>query len=266
VRKKTLAKKRGKKPFNSLYPLATLQNICAQKNISLFAYVEIIFYLWSEPFKEPPTMKNRVGILARVSTADQSNDRQISELTAYADSRGYEVVQFYTENISGSTANADRPVIQDLLKLATAGKVDKVLVHEVSRLGRDTGEILNMLKELHNLKISVCVLQYQIETLNDNGSVNSLAQFLLTILADVGRMEKQTLIERINSGLQEAKRKGVKLGRKAGTSDTKEKLTTKYKKALKMLADGRTVRETATLTGCAPSTLTRLKKKLATTT
>jgi len=204
-------------------------------------------------------MKNRAAILARVSTSDQSVDRQISELTIYADSKQLEIVEVLTETISGAKKNSERAAIQKLITLAESKKINKVLVHEVSRLGRDTAQVLETLEKLHKLNVSVVVLNYQLETLNADGTQNSMAQFLLTILADIGRMERLTLIERINSGLAEAKRKGKVLGRPEGY---KKDLLKEHSKVAKHLKEGRSIAETAAICGVGKSTVQRVRAAL----
>ncbi|KAA9338950.1 recombinase family protein [Adhaeribacter soli] len=207
-------------------------------------------------------MQKKTAILVRVSTQDQSHSRQLTELTEYAEARGLQVVETITETISGSKSNNERKAIQQLLKLAKAKKINKVLIHEVTRLGRNTAELLATLEALHALKVSIVVKNYNLETLNPDGSVNSIAQFMFTLLADVGRMERATLIERVRSGMQEAKRKGKHVGRPQGTTKAKEDLLKQYKSIVKCLNEGQTVRNTATLTGKGVSTVMRVKKLL----
>jgi DNA invertase Pin-like site-specific DNA recombinase len=205
---------------------------------------------------------NRVAILTRVSTVDQSQDRQHTELNTFADTKGYEVVERITETISGVKRNEERKGIQNLLSLARAKKIDKVLIHEVTRLGRDTSQVLQTLEELHKSNVSVVVMNYNLETLNPDGTVNNMAQFLFTLLADIGRMERITLITRVKSGMAEAKRKGKHVGRPVGTKKDKEKILKEYKQVVKYLNDGYTIRETAKLCDVGVSTVQRIKKIL----
>jgi DNA invertase Pin-like site-specific DNA recombinase len=202
---------------------------------------------------------NKVAILVRVSKADQNYDRQVTELTEYATAKSYEVVQVIAESISGVTKNTERKGIQELLQLARAKKINKVLVHEVTRLGRQTSEVLATLEELHFYKVSVVIMNYNLETLNPNGSVNNMSQFLVTLLTDIGRMERLTLIERINSGIAEARRKGKHLGRPEGT--TKD-IVKQHPKVVKHLKAGYSIRETAKLCEVGVSTVQRVKKQL----
>ncbi|MFD2247289.1 recombinase family protein [Pontibacter ruber] len=202
---------------------------------------------------------DKAALLVRVSTAEQSTDRQITELTEYAGARGYTIVEVISETVSGAKKNAERKGIQRLLLLAQSKKINKVLIHEVSRLGRNTPEALATLETLHDHKVSVVVKNYQIETLNADGSVNSMGLFLTTILLDIGRMERATLIERVKSGLTEAKRKGKVLGRPAGS---KKDICKQHPKVMKYLKAGQSIRETAKLAGVGVSTVQRVKKQL----
>lgn len=203
---------------------------------------------------------NKAVLLLRVSTIDQNHDRQLTELTSYAEAKAYEVVEVITEKVSGAKKNSERVGIQRLLKLAADRKINKVLIHEVTRLGRDTSQVLATLEALHAHKVSVVVMNYQLETLNKDGSINAMAQFLFTILADIGRMERLTLIERVKSGMAEAKRKGVILGRPKNSVKSKTQLLSEYKKVVRYLSDGYTIRETAKLADVGISTVQRVKK------
>ena len=76
---------------------------------------------------------------------------------------------------------------------------------EVSRLGRSTVEVLQIVEELTQLGISIYVQNFGIETLK-NGKRNPVAQFMFTLLAEFTRLERETLRERILSGMDEARR------------------------------------------------------------
>ena len=81
-------------------------------------------------------MGQRTAIYARVSTTDQSCERQIAELTAFADRSGFEVLGIFKETASG--ARNDRPARHRVLQLAQACRIDAVLVTELFRWGRST--------------------------------------------------------------------------------------------------------------------------------
>ena len=203
-----------------------------------------------------------VAIFARVSKKTQATDRQVSELQAYAEQHGYQVVATITEQISGSTKNEQRPALQQLLQLAEAGDINKVLISEISRLGRSTVEVLKALERLKELDVSVFVLNYNLETRDAKGRPNALVQFMLTMLADLARMEKETLIDRIHSGLDEARRKGKHLGRARGTTTSDEQLLAKHADVVRHLKAGKSIRDVAAICGKAENTVKKVRKIL----
>jgi DNA invertase Pin-like site-specific DNA recombinase len=163
-------------------------------------------------------------LLCRVSTVSQDYERQITELTAYAASQKIEIVKIFANKISGAKKNEDRPEILEMIEYVKSNQVDKVLVLEISRLGRNTLEALKVIELLNENKICLYVKNYGIETLDEKGNINPMAQFLCTILLEVARMERTTIKQRMESGYQNFRNKGGKVGRKEGYRKTDEKL------------------------------------------
>ena len=159
-----------------------------------------------------------VAILVRVSTLKQETDRQVSELLAHAKSKGYEVVEICREQISGMADESDRHGLHRAEELARTGAVRKILVHEVSRLARRNSVAHAFVETLEELGVSLYWHQQGIETLLPNGKRNPAAAIMFALLAEMARAERETLSERIKSGLDEARRKGRKLGRPTGTA------------------------------------------------
>jgi DNA invertase Pin-like site-specific DNA recombinase len=199
-----------------------------------------------------------VAIFVRVSKQSQDYQRQISDLQAYATRQGYEVVKVISEKISGAADN--REGIAELLELVESGQIQKVLVSEVSRLGRKTSEVLQVVDELTDQGVSIYVQNFGMETLLPNGKRNSAAGIIFTLLAEFARMERETMIERINSGLAEAKRIGKKFGRPEGSTMTQAELLEKYPKVVKLLKQGQSIRNTAAIAGVSSKTVEKVKK------
>jgi len=88
------------------------------------------------------------------------------------------------------------------------------LVTELSRQGRDTLQVLKTLEILNQNKISLWIQNYNIETLTPEKEINSMSQFLVTILAEVVRMERRTIENRLQSGYQNFRATGGVVGRK----------------------------------------------------
>ena len=98
----------------------------------------------------------KAAIYCRVSTADQSCERQERDLRAFAERAGYEAVGVFKE--TGSGAKLDRVERRKVMALAQARQIDAVLVTELSRWGRSTLDLLETLRELEARRVSVVAL------------------------------------------------------------------------------------------------------------
>ena len=198
-------------------------------------------------------------ILVRVSTVKQETDRQISELRAYAKAKGYDVVEICRETISGTANGDDRHGLRRAEALAIEGKVKKVLVHEISRLARRNSVAHHFVETLEECGVSLYWHAQGIETLLPNGKRNPSAGIMLALLAEMARSEVETLRERIKSGLREARRKGVHLGRPPGTTLNRDVFLQKHKDIVRLLRAGQSIRHTAKITAKGASTVQRVK-------
>lgn len=212
-----------------------------------------------------PTEKVPVVILVRVSTVKQDTERQIRELQTYADTKGYQVIEVCRETVSGRADEDDRHGLKRAEALAQEGKIRKVLVHEVSRLGRKNSVTHKFVESLEEFGVSLYWHAQSIETLLPNKKRNPAAGIMLALLAEMARNETETLRERINSGLREARRKGVTLGRPKGTIADRDSFLQKHKDVIRQLKDGRSIRHTAKIVGKGISTVQRVKAILTVT-
>lgn len=200
-----------------------------------------------------------VVILTRVSKESQSYDRQIKDLRVYAERMKYNVVGEFNEKISGATKNIDRLALNQLSSFIESNKVNKVLVWELSRLGRNTLEVLKSLDFFHTKGISLYVLNHNIETLNEDGTVNPMAQMMVTMLAEFARTERATIQQRLVSGYKRHIKNGGKVGRIKGVTMDENELLEKHKEIVKYLKKGRSIRETATLVNKSTRTVLKVK-------
>jgi len=205
-----------------------------------------------------------VVILVRVSTQKQETDRQVSELRAYAEAKGYDVLELCKETVSGRADETERQGLIRAEELARFGKIKKVLVHEVSRLARKNSITHRFVETLEECGVSLYWHSQGFETLLPNGKRNPAAGIMLALLAEIARGEVETLRERIKSGLAEARRKGVKLGRPEGTKLDRDVFLQKHRDIIRLLEDGQSVRDAAKITGKGTSTVQRVKACLAT--
>jgi DNA invertase Pin-like site-specific DNA recombinase len=204
-----------------------------------------------------------VAILVRVSTSRQETTRQVSDLKALAEAKGWNVVTVCEESgISGRAKEEDRHGLQEVLALAQTGKIKKVLVHEVSRLGRRPSSVMSFVESLEACSVSLYWHAQNIETLLPNCKRNPAAGLMLALLAEMARAEVETMRERINSGLAEARRKGIKLGRPVGSCLAAAALLVKHKDVVKALKAGHSIRNAAKIVGKGSSTVLRVKAAL----
>jgi DNA invertase Pin-like site-specific DNA recombinase len=101
----------------------------------------------------------RVAIYCRVSTHDQNCERQERDLVEYAQRLGYEVIGIWSE--FGSGVKLDRVKRKEVMSIARKGKIDAVLVTELTRWGRSTIDLINTLNDLHRAckEITSCILK-----------------------------------------------------------------------------------------------------------
>ena len=201
-----------------------------------------------------------VVIFGRVSTLIQDYDRQINELTAICTQRGWLVRSVFTEKISGAKKNAERKELSRMIDYIKAQHIDKVLVTELSRLGRDTLQVLQVIETLNDMKVSLYIQNYNIETLNEDGKVNAMSQFLITILAEIARMERKTIRERMNSGYKNFREQGGVVGRKQGYTKSDEQMKQQYSQEIKLLRKGLSLREVSKLTGHSVNTIRKVSQ------
>ena len=205
------------------------------------------------------TIMMKTVIFARVSTNVQEYDRQINELTVLAKLNGWSVEAVFAEKISGAKSNKERTELLNMVSYVEGNHINKVLVTELSRLGRDTLQVLEVIQMLNEKGISLYIQNYNIETLTKDGKVNAMSQFLITILAEVARMERKTIRERVESGYKNYRANGGKVGRKIGYKKTEETIREQYTEEIKLLKKGYSLRNISKITGASINTIRKCK-------
>jgi len=201
-------------------------------------------------------------IFSRVSTNEQSFERQIADLEKVAKKLNFKVVEIISEKVSGAKSNEERKGIQVLLDGARNNRFKKVLVTEVSRLGRSTIETLKLVEELHSLGISIYLQDLNIETLDEKGQTSFQSELILHLMALFSKNERRSLIERIHRGIKAAKAKNIHCGRAKGTTETAEKFMSKYPKVVEGIRKGFSVRECVKLYDVSLGTVAKIRKTI----
>ncbi|MFT8723743.1 MAG: recombinase family protein [Acetobacter malorum] len=177
---------------------------------------------------------------ARVSTRDQSTDMQVSRLLE----AGIPKERIFMDVISGATE--DRPQLNSLLSLLNRG--DVLTVWKVDRLGRRTAHLARLLEEFDQKGITVRSLTEGVDTSDRSSRVSYL---LMSVIA---QNERETINERIRSGIDHAQKYGTKTGRPIGRPKAS---SAKVQHALDLLASGKSYRHASSIAGVSLATLVR---------
>ena len=148
----------------------------------------------------------RAALYLRVSTIDQNPETQGIELRAFAQQRGYEIVQEYVDHgISGTKVR--RPALDRMLKDAQRRKFDAVLVWSCDRLARSTKHFLQFLDELNELGLQFLSQREAIDT------EGALGRAIVVIISAIAELERSLIVERVRAGMRRAKLEGRRIGR-----------------------------------------------------
>jgi DNA invertase Pin-like site-specific DNA recombinase len=141
----------------------------------------------------------------RVSSVDQHPETQVHDLRQMAAQRGYQIVQEYTDRISG--VKARRPGLDDLMRDARRGRFDVVLVWACYRIARSTRHFLEVLDEFNRLNIEFVSFRESIDTSGPRGRA------IVVIIGAIAELERNLIVERVKAGMRRARLEGRHIGR-----------------------------------------------------
>lgn len=188
--------------------------------------------------------KQKVAIYARVSTSNkgQDLDTQLLPLQRYCKERDREIVETYTDIMSGSKES--RPSLNQLLDDAQAHRFDTVIVFRFDRISRSTKQLIDLLERFRKLNISFISINENIDTTTPAGSM------MFTIIAAFAKFERDIISERVRFGIEKAKANGKQIGRKKIAVDTE--------KIIDYHCQGVSIREISKLCGVSKSKIHRI--------
>jgi DNA invertase Pin-like site-specific DNA recombinase len=147
----------------------------------------------------------RAALYMRVSTLDQHPETQLYDLRQMAQQRGYQIVEEYTDTISG--ARARRPGLDALMRDARRNRFDVVLVWASDRIARSVRHFLDVLDELNRLNVEFISFREQIDT------GGPLGRAVVVIIGAIAELERNLIIERVRAGMRRARLEGRHIGR-----------------------------------------------------
>lgn len=163
-------------------------------------------------------MTKRVVIYARVSTNEQNCDRQVAELEQVVKNNNWELVDTYIDK-GYSRTTTTRPELDRMMKDSFVRKFEMVITLELSRLGSSLKHMIEVVDKFKEKKIQLFIVNQQIDTSSATGYM------FFSIMTSIANYERELISERVRSGLENAKRKGIVLGRKTNlTPEIEEKI------------------------------------------
>ena len=188
----------------------------------------------------------RVFAYCRVSTAEQSTDNQVQEITT----SGFKVEgpRIITETVLASVAAMERKGFLNLLNKLESG--DLLVVTKLDRLGRNAMDVRSTVEHLAAIGVKVhCLALGGVDLTSPAGKMT------MGVIAAVAEFERDLLIERTQSGLNRAKSEGKTLGRprSLGVQATKD--------VAQRLAQGQPVAALAREYGTSRQSIMRIRQE-----
>ncbi|MBW4359795.1 recombinase family protein [Flavobacterium taihuense] len=188
---------------------------------------------------------------SRISMPSQKLERQLAKQNPD------EVL--FNDVVSGSVAFAERKKGKELIEQIEAGNVTFISVASVCRLGRGLHDIINTCEYFNSKGVVLRVDNLGLESMV-LGKVNPTFNLIISVMANVAQMERETLLERQKEGIAIAKAKGVYHGRVKGSTETDAEVLSKYKEVVKFLKMGKSLRDIVGRCGVSLGTVQKVKQ------
>ena len=196
----------------------------------------------------------------RTSTINQSGERY------KLDSEKYDLTLF-DKGVSGKVPFKEREKGKVLVELIQKGEVETVVVEELSRLGRNTVDVLTNLQWLEEMGVNVIVRGMGNLQSHFGGKKNPIWNLITSVMSSLYELEREQIRERTEIGRKMYVINGGKLGRKVGSNENLQSFLQKpkVKQIQSLLEKGKSVRDICGRLAVSPSTVTKVKKSLSIT-
>ena len=188
----------------------------------------------------------------RVSTMQQSGDR------FSIDKDKYDLVLL--DKVSGSMPFNERPKAKELVELVNSEMVTELVVEEFSRMGRNTGDVIQTLEWLEENEVNVVVKNIGLQS-RPNGKKNPIWKMISSVMSSLYEMELENIKERTAMGRMVYVSRGGVLGRPNGSNESEREFLEKQniKEIIKWLNKGRTIREISSHTKSSNRTIIKTR-------
>lgn len=218
-------------------------------------FILISMLLLIDPKTDTP-MVQQIGYYMRTSHYLQNIGTQVDKIED-----GWKV--YKDEGISGRISFQDRPSGKKLLEDIQRGKLTEVVVLRIDRLGRNTTDILNTIKLIHQYQVPIRSMNEGITTLI-NGKETPMSNLLINLLSSLSEFQYHQTREKTLDGIQRGKLEGKYKGRKMGSIEPLDKFIKKpkVKKITELLKMNVGVRKISRLMECSPNYIYKVKGQL----
>jgi len=191
----------------------------------------------------------------RTSTLNQTGERY------KLDEDGYDVTLF-DKGVSGKTPFKEREKGRVLVELIEKGEVDTIVVEELSRLGRNTVDVLTTLQWLEEKGVNVVVRGMGNLQSHVDGKKNPIWNLITSVMSSLYELEREQIKERTEMGRKMYVINGGKLGRRTGSNENIQSFLQKpkVKQIQSLLEKGKSVRDICGRLEVSPTTVVKVKK------
>ena len=192
----------------------------------------------------------------RVSTINQTGER------FKVDESKYDKV--ILDKVSGAIPFNERDGGKEVGKLVEKRELKELVLEDLSRCGRNTGDVINTLEWLEENKVNVVVRNIGLESRPD-GKKNPIWKMITSVMSSLYEMELENIKERTHYGRMMYVKNGGKLGRPKGSTETEKEFLNKpdSQEILRHLERDLSIREIAKIVGCSTYKVMKVKKMVA---
>lgn len=202
-------------------------------------------------------MEQKIGYYLRTS-------HYLQNITTQQDKIEPDWKVYQDEGVSGRINFNDRPSGRKLIEDISKGKISEVVVLRIDRLGRNTSDILNTIKQIHQYGVGIRSINEGITTLID-GKETPMSNLLINLLSSLSEFQYHQTREKTMDGIQKGKLDGKYKGRKVGSTESVEKFLSKPKvsKIKLMLEQNMSIRNICMVMECSPNYIYKVKDKIS---
>ena len=188
----------------------------------------------------------KVGILSRISTSSQSNESGLEELRSICEKSDYEIVEEYVEVVSGSKGKEDRSELSRMLSDCKKRKFEKLIVWELSRLGRSLPHLVNTLQEMKDSGVDLYSVREGIDT------STSMGKTMFGLIGVFSEFELEVRKDRVQRGIDHYRKTHKTWGRRKTITDEQETNVVQLRKS------GLSIRKISSEVGISTGSVSRV--------